>query len=72
MNLLLTDKERKQIPKGFRYLLEYKEELDWLLEVQLKKALIGVGKEAQRMDGSTYLVPDYHKYRKALEEAGIE
>lgn len=26
-----------------------------------------IGKEAYRMDGSTYLVPDYHKYRQAIE-----
>lgn len=30
----LTDEERRQIPKGFHFLLEYKEELDWLLDAQ--------------------------------------
>lgn len=35
---LLTPEERRQIPKGFHYLLEYKEELDWLLNLQLAKA----------------------------------
>lgn len=35
--LLLTPEERKEIPKGFHYLLEYKEELDCLLNLQLAK-----------------------------------
>lgn len=39
---------------------------------QAKKTLISVGKEALRMDGSVYLVPDYHKYREALKEMEIE
>jgi len=30
----LSDEKRRQIPKGFHYLLEYKEELDWLLQAQ--------------------------------------
>ena len=37
-NLMLTPEERRVIPKGFHYLLEYKEELDWLLQTQLAKA----------------------------------
>ena len=41
-------------------------------EAQVKKALISIGKEAKRMDGKTYWVPDYAKYRQAVKEAGIE
>ncbi|KKN72937.1 hypothetical protein LCGC14_0406410 [marine sediment metagenome] len=41
-------------------------------QAQLKKALLGVGKEVKRMDNTAYLVPDYHKYREALKEAGLD
>ena len=38
----------------------------------IKEALIRVGREARRTDGTTYLVPDYKKYRQALKDEGIE
>ena len=38
----------------------------------IREALIRVGREARRMDKTTYLIPDYKKYRQALKDEGIE
>lgn len=37
----------------------------------VKKLLIGIGKEAKRIDGTVYLVPDYAKYKQAMDWWGI-
>ena len=58
--ILLDKKERRQIPVGFHYLLEYKEELDWLLRIQAKKILI----ELQAI----YNLPDGGMFNKKLGE----
>lgn len=42
------------------------------VEEAKKEILISIGKEAHRLDKSVYLVPDYHKYREALKEMGVE
>ena len=35
---------------------------------ETRKLTLGeISKEAHRMDGSTYLIPDYHKFRQAIE-----
>ncbi len=39
-----------------------------IAKAQHRKTLLGVGKKVKRMDGTTYLVPDYKKYREALKE----
>ena len=35
---------------------------------QMKKLLLGISKETKKLDGTTYLVPDYSKFKEALEE----
>ena len=59
MSILLDEKERRQIPVGFHYLLEYKEELDWLLRIQAKK-IYEWGKEVcshgTLIDGSNFIM----------------
>ena len=35
---------------------------------QMKKLLLGISKETKRLDQTTYLVPDYSKFKEALEE----
>ena len=39
-----------------------------IAEAQNKKTLLDISKEAKRMDGSIYLVPDYEKFREAIKE----
>ena len=39
-----------------------------VLKTQMKKLLLGISKETKRLDGTTYLVPDYSKFKEALEE----
>ena len=35
---------------------------------QIKKLLLGISKETLKLDETTYLVPDYTKFKEALEE----
>ena len=37
-------------------------------EAMLKEVLLYISKVTKRMDGTVYLVPDYAKYRKLVEE----
>lgn len=79
MILLTVDEIDQHLSKGMReWVKESKADATpqamvrygarYVAKAQLKKALIGVGKETKRMDGTTYLVPNYHKYREALKE----
>ena len=48
---------------------EYRQAIDRDFAIaQNKKTLLSISKEAKRMDGSIYLVPDYEKYRQAVRE----
>ena len=47
------------------------QQINQLYEAQAKKLLLSISKESKRMDGTTYLVPDYTKFREAIKEAGI-
>ncbi len=38
-------------------------------DAMLKELLIYISKETKRLDGTTYLVPDYEKYREVLNNA---
>ena len=37
-------------------------------KAQMKKLLLGISKETKKLDGTIYLVPDYSKFKEALEE----
>ena len=41
-----------------------------IAEETRKLTLEEISKEAHRMDGSTYLIPDHHKFRLAIETLG--
>ena len=62
---LLTPGERKAFKKGRDTQLEADQKV---LDAVVRETLISVGKEAKRMDGTIYLIPDYAKYRQALKE----
>ena len=40
-------------------------------KAQVKKLLLGISKETLKLDGTIYLVPDYSKFKEALEEVGL-
>jgi len=40
-------------------------------KAQAKKLLLAIGVEKKRVDGTTYLTPDYAKYKQALKEIGL-
>ena len=46
-------------------------EIDQLYEPQAKKLLLSISKESKKLDGTTYLVPDYTKFREAIKRVGI-
>ena len=69
--ILLTQSERDKagnVEKGWGIVLD----IDALLKAQIKKVLIGIGKESKRLDDTTYLIPDYTKYAKAFKEVNDE
>jgi len=68
--ILLTVEEMDKLWKKYEKDDPY-QETPWgevVAKEQLKKALIGIGKVSNRMNGTTYLIPDYIKYREALKE----
>jgi len=77
MDILLTDEEIGKLEwesatLDMRFADDYKAEVKALLKAQRKKALIGIGKEVKKLDGTTYLIPDYKKYREAVKEMGLD
>ena len=46
-------------------------QIDQLYEAQAKKLLLSISKESKRLDQTTYLVPDYTKFREAIKKVGI-
>ena len=45
---------------------------DQIIPLARADTLKSISKESKRLDGTTYLVPDYTKFREALKELGIE
>ena len=43
----------------------------WAAREQMKRLLLGISKETKKLDQTTYLVPDYTKFKEALEEVGL-
>lgn len=68
--LLLTDEEIIKINRDYDdYVSSYVIEAQRATaKAQLKKVLIGIGKEVKGFSNNTYLVPDYLKYKEALKE----
>ena len=68
----LTDDEIVEIVKGFEYKGAppqwWRHEYPKFCTTQMKKLLLGISKETKKLDGTTYLVPDYSKFKEALEE----
>ena len=49
-----------------------REVADQIIPLIRADTLKSISKEAKKLDGTTYLVPDYSKFREALKELGIE
>ena len=53
-----------------RNIPRYSKEM-FVSRAQVKKLLLGISKETKKLDQTTYLVPDYTKFKEALEEVGL-
>ena len=71
----LTDDEIVEIVKGFEHKGAppqwWRHEYPKFCTAQMKKLLLGISKETKKLDGTIYLVPDYSKFKEALEEVGL-
>lgn len=56
MSDLLASEERRKIPKGFHFLLEYEEELDWLLKLQVDKTKAQLAKAHRYREADQVLI----------------
>lgn len=52
------------------YTAKAQAEITW--DQATREALIGVSRKVLRLDGTTYLVPDYSKFREAVKELGVK
>ena len=71
MILLTEDEIVKEASKDKEYCQLSVDVGMWAAREQMKRLLLGISKETLKLDKTIYLVPDYSKFKEALEEVGL-